>query len=69
MATKMSASTAHTSMMTRAIQPIVADKLTLRNDLPASEPAMFKYTSANTGRMTTTVKPKMTLMMTRSAAG
>ena len=64
-----SATIAATVMMASAIQPMVIEMFTLENDPFDSDPAMFEYTFENTGKMTATVNAKMTLMITRSAAG
>ena len=59
----------HMMVMTSAIQPMAMDALTKPKDPVVSEPVIFSYTLTKTGRMTATVKMRMTLMMHRSAAG
>ena len=70
MATAMtSTSTVHTSVMARATQPLPMDAPTVLNDPAARLPDRLSYTFTNTGRITATVKARITDMTHSRAAG
>ena len=70
MATAMaSTTTVHTSVTASAAHPMPMDAPTALNDPAARLPDRLSYTSTNTGRMTATVKARMTDMTQSRAAG
>ena len=70
MATAMtSTTTVHMSVTARAAQPMPMDAPTVLNDPAARLPDRLSYTFTNTGRITATVKARMTDMTHSRAAG
>ena len=70
MATVMASTiTVHTSVTASAAHPMPMDAPTALNDPAARLPDRLSYTFTNTGRMTATVKARMTDMTHSRAAG